>query len=74
MAKVYAFPEKKRLPKGIEKDIHRIAKEYTEVLYATAVLFGIEDNFDEGFEEVTTLINEAFVIGLINTMHELDES
>ena len=74
MAKVYVFPEKKRLPKGVEKGIHRIAKEYVEALCATAILFGIEDNFDEGFDEVYNLVNEAFVIGLANAMDELKES
>jgi len=74
MAKVYAFPEKKRLPKGVEKGIHRIAKEYVEALCATAMLFGVEDNFDEGFDEVYNLVNETFVVGLINAMNELEES
>lgn len=72
MAKVYAFPQKKRLPKGIEKDIHRIAKEYVEVLYATAVLFNIADNFDDGFDEVNDLVNEAFVTGIIEATESLE--
>ncbi len=74
MAKVYAFPQKKRLPKGIEKEIHRIAREYVEVIYASAMICAIDGDLDDNLEEVNKLVSEAFEVGLLKAMEALDES
>lgn len=74
MAKVYAFPQKKRLPKGIEEEIHRVAKHYVEAFYAAAVLLAIDGTYDDHLEEANKLVSEAFEVGLLKAMEALDES
>lgn len=72
MAQVVMFPQKKKLPKGIEEDLHKIAKQYVEVLYATAVLFDLEQD-KPTYEELMGLIATAFAEGISNAIDELDE-
>ena len=61
MAKVIVFPQKERLPKGLEKEVHRLAKEYIEVLYASLNLLA-------GNEMVAV----AYAEGLIKSIDELE--
>ena len=42
MAKLYAFPNKKRIPSGMKEELHRIAKDYVAVIYAIANLLELE--------------------------------
>ena len=71
MAKVIVFPIKNKLPGGIEKRIHEIAKEYIEVLYAYAVLVDITDN--DAYEEAVDLVAEAYAEGIVKAVEELGE-
>lgn len=70
MAKVVQFPAKKKLPKSIEEDLHRIAKEYTETLFAAMVLSSVESEFD--MDEVFELIEETYAEGLYKAVMELE--
>ena len=74
MAKVYMFPEKKKLPKNLEKRLKEIAKEYMEVVYAIAVLLGVEDTDQPEYMEVMELIAEAFGEGVADAIDEFEES
>lgn len=73
MAKVYAFPTKRKLPGGMEKELRQIAKNYIEALYATVVLFDLETD-KPTYEEVMELVAEAFTEGIEEAIEELDES
>lgn len=74
MGEVLMFPQKKRLPKGIEDEVHRIAKEYVEVLYAALTLLrGDEPNFDD-FDEVNEMVALAYTEGLEKAIDELEKS
>lgn len=73
MAKVYAFPTKRKLPGGMEKELKKIAKNYVETLYATVVLLDLETD-KPTYEEVMEMVAEAFTIGIEEAIDELDES
>lgn len=73
MAKVYAFPTKRELPKGMEEELKKVAKNYVEVLYATVVLLDLEED-KPTYEEVMELVAEAFADGIYEAIDELDES
>ena len=70
MAKVYIFPQEKKLPAGMEKRLKEVAKEYVEVLYATMTLFGLEGE-PPSTEEVQKLVEVAFVEGIIEAIDDL---
>ena len=70
MAKVVQFPMKKKLPKGIEDDLHRIAKEYTETLFAALMLCNLDDEYE--LDEVFELIEETYAEGLYKAVTELE--
>lgn len=72
MAQVVMFPQKKKLPKGIEEDLHKVAKDYVEVLYAAAVLFDLQTD-KPTYEELMGLVATAFAEGISNAIDELDE-
>lgn len=71
MAKVYAFPMKKKLPSGVEKDIKRIAKDYVEVLYAAATLLNLE-NDPPSPDEMQDMVAAAFAEGIVEAIDELE--
>ena len=73
MAKVYAFPTKRKLPAGMEKELKLVAKRYVETLYATVTLLGLESE-QPTYEEVMELVAEAFAEGIYEAIDELDES
>ena len=73
MANVYMFPEKKRIPSGLEKELHRVAKEYVETLYAIATIFDLEAD-KPTYDEVVDMVAESFTEGIYNAIDELDES
>ena len=73
MAKVYAFPTKRKLPAGMEEVLKLVAKRYVEVLYATVVLLDLESD-KPTYEEVMELVAEAFTEGVYEAIDELDES
>lgn len=71
MAKVIAFPVKNKLPGGIEKRIHEIAKEYIEALYAYAVLVDVSN--EDAYQEAMDLVEASFAEGIIKAVDEMEE-
>lgn len=73
MAKVYMFPEKKKLPGNLEKRVKEIGKEYMEVVCAIAMLYGIEDPDQPEYMEVMELVAESFGEGVADAIDEIEE-
>ena len=73
MAKVIMFPDKKRLPRGVENDIRKIAREYIEVLAATMILYDLT-NDGPTQEELRQMVEEAFAEGICEAIDDLIES
>lgn len=73
MAKVYMFPEKKRIPSGLESELHRVAKEYVETLYAIATIFDLEED-KPTYDEIVDMVAESFTDGIYEAIEDLDES
>ena len=71
MAKVYAFPMKKKLPSGIEEQIKKIAKDYVEVLYAAATLLNLESD-PPSTDEMQEMVGAAFAEGIIEAIDEME--
>ena len=72
MAKVYAFPQQKKLPSGMEKELHKVAKDYVAVLKAIVVLFDLEAD-KPTYDEVMDLVAAAFSDGIYEAIEEMDE-
>ena len=72
MAKVIMFPQKKKLPKGVEERLREIAKEYVNVLYSVAVLMDLEQD-KPAPEEVMEMVGMAFADGICEAIDEMDE-
>ncbi len=72
MAKVIVFPQKERLPKGLEKEVHRLAKEYIEVLYASLNLLAGDRADKEELDRINEMVAVAYVEGLIKAIDELE--
>ena len=71
MANVVMFPQKKKLPKGVEESIYKIAKEYVATLRAAAILLDLEENKPTQ-EEIMELVSEAFAKGIYEAIDEMD--
>ena len=74
MAKVYAFPEKKKLPKHIEDGIRRNAKEYMGLLYGSIMLLGEGGLNQMEHGDIVALVTEVYLDGLNDAIDEMDES
>ena len=72
MAKVIVFPQKERLPKGLEKEVHRLAKEYIEVLYASLNLLASDLADKEELDRINEMVAVAYSEGLIKAIDELE--
>lgn len=73
MAKVYDFPIKRKLPAGMERDLHRVASEYVAVLKAISIVLELESN-PPSYEEVLEMVSTAFAEGIYEAIDKLDES
>ena len=73
MAKVYAFPNKKRIPSGMKEELRRIAKDYVAVLYAIVDLMELEAESPTE-DEIMELVAEVFSEGIYEAIDELFES
>lgn len=71
MAKVVMFPQKRKLPKGVEERLYEIAKEYVEALYAAAILIDLETDKPTQ-EEFMDLVGETFAEGICEAIDELE--
>ena len=73
MAKIYAFPEKIKIPSGMKDELHKIAKDYVAVIYAIANLLELEkESITE--DEIMELVAEVFSEGIYEAIEELVES
>ena len=72
MAKVYAFPMKRKLPSGMEKDLRRVAREYIAVLRAITIVLELEEN-PPSYEEILEMVSETFTEGIYEAIDDLDE-
>ena len=73
MAKVYVFPQKRKIPSSMKDELRRIAKEYVAVIYAVATLMQLEAEPITD-DEIMELIAEIFSEGIYEAIDELDES
>ena len=73
MAQVYVFPRQKQLPKGMEAELHRVAKEYIEAIYAIVMLFELEAE-QPTYEEILSMVEKAFTDGVYEAIAQLGES
>lgn len=72
MTKIYAFPEKKKLPSGMEEELHKVAKDYVATLCAIVTLFDLEEN-KPTYDEVMDMVAEAFRDGIYEAINELED-
>ena len=72
MGEVLKFPQKKELPKAMEEEFHKIAKNYMEVLYAAFEYFKDECETREDMDEVNDLVVSAYADGIEKAINELD--
>ena len=73
MGEVLLFKQKKELPKAMEEELHRIAKDYMEVLYAAFEYFEDECNSHEEMKEVNSLVVSAYADGIEKAINKLAE-
>ena len=73
MAKIYAYPTKRKIPSGLEEHLRKVAKDYVETLYAIVTIFELETE-KPTYEEVLELVAESFAEGIYDAIEELDES
>ena len=71
MAKVVMFPQKKKLPKGVEDEIRKIAKDYVGVLNAAIMLMDLEEDKPTQ-EEMMELVATALANGISEAIEELE--
>ena len=72
MAKVVMFPQKKKLPEGVEKRLGEVAKDYVGVLRAAVTLMELEGDKPTD-EEIMNLVGEAFAKGILEAIDEMFE-
>ena len=72
MTKIYAFPEKKRLPSGMKEELYKVAKDYVGVLYGIVTLFDLEAD-KPTYDEVMDMVAEAFRDGIYEAIGELED-
>ena len=72
MTKIYAFPEKKKLTKNMEEELHKVAKDYIAALYAIVTLFDLEEE-KPTYDEVMDMVAEAFRDGIYEAISELED-
>lgn len=71
MAKVMMFPQKKKLPKCVEEELRKIAKDYVGVLHAAVMLMDLELDKPTQ-EEMMELVGAAFADGIYEAIEELE--
>ncbi len=71
MAKVVMFPQKKKLPKGMEEELSKIAKGYVATLRAILILAELESD-PPTYEEILELVEQAFTKGIYEAIEEME--
>ena len=72
MTKIYAFPEKKKLPSGMKEELYKVAKDYVAALYCIVTLFDLEAD-KPTYDEVMDMVAEAFRDGIYEAISELED-
>lgn len=73
MAKVYAFPIKKQLPREVEECLYEIASAYVKTLnYALTMLSSDEPTTAE-LDEIRDLVVLGYAEGLCKAIDEMEE-
>lgn len=71
MAKVVMFPQKRKLPKGVEDHLYDIAKDYVKTITGAVELMGLEPS-DSNYEEFMKLVEEVFAKGVMAAIEEME--
>lgn len=71
MAKVVMFPQKKKLPKCVEEELYKVAKDYVATLKVAVMLMDLEQDKPTQ-EEIMELIGTAFARGISDAIDELE--
>ena len=74
MAKVLKFPVKKELPKELEERLHSIAKLYVGLLNEVLVAVSDDVTDEEEFDEITNLMLNSLIEGVLKAIEEVNES
>ena len=74
MAKVLKFPVKKELPKELEERLHSIAKLYVGLLNEVLVAVSDDVTDEEEFDEVTNLMLNSLIEGVLKAIEEVNGS
>ena len=72
MAKVYAFPTKRKLSVVMEEDLRKVAKDYVAVLVAISSVLELEEN-PPTTDEVIEMVADAFSKGIIDAIDDMTE-
>lgn len=72
MAEVLLFPQKKKLPKEIEKCLYKTAKEYVETVNELVVLLEVDMDDDSQYEEILNMVQETFTKAILTAVNELE--
>ena len=72
MAKVYAFPVKRKLSVVMEEDLRKVAKDYVAVLAAISSVLELEEN-PPTTDEVIEMVADAFGKGIIDAIDDMTE-
>lgn len=74
MAKVLAFPVKKKLPKEVEERLHEITETYIGSMYEVLDSLCDDPTDLEELNEMSDLMLEAVIEGLFGAISKLGES
>lgn len=70
MCEVYMFPQKKSLPKNLEEQLYRAAKDHIEALYASLMILSSDGTTKE---EALDLVSIVYANGLEKAVEELEK-
>ena len=73
MGEVLLFPQKKRIPGGIQKRLDEIAKEYVEALQCLIVLLDVDISNQSEYEEILDMVQESFLKSILLAVNSLEE-
>lgn len=74
MCKVYEFPKKLELPKEEGEILVMLGEAYIKALYNSITELAGYDSTRDEMEEITELVNQAFMRGMLKVIAEMEES
>lgn len=72
MCKVYAFPAKKEFPKELEERLHKISKEYIDIVTELLDTLYDGDPTEEEYQECLVMVGKTYAKSMMKAMDELD--